>query len=51
VLSFFLFGVGTIDGFSLLIAPIALALIATLAAVAPIRRALTVDPMIVLRNQ
>jgi predicted permease len=51
LLSFFLFDVGTADGFSLLIAPIALALIAMLAAVAPIRRALRVDPMIVLRNQ
>jgi putative ABC transport system permease protein len=51
LLSFFLFDVGTADGFSLLIAPIALALIAILAAVAPIRRALRVDPMIVLRNQ
>ena len=49
--AFFLFGVGSTDGFSLLVAPAALALIATLAAVAPIRRALSVDPMIVLRNQ
>jgi hypothetical protein len=51
LLSFFLFGVGSTDGFSLLVAPITLALIATIAAVAPIRRALSVDPMIVLRNQ
>ena len=51
ILSFFLFDVGTTDGLSLLIAPAALALIATVAAVAPVRRALAVDPMIVLRQQ
>ena len=50
-LSFFLFDVGALDGLSLLVAPPALALVATLAAIAPVRRALGVDPMIVLRQQ
>jgi predicted permease len=51
LLSFFLFDVGALDGLSLIVAPPALALVATLAAIAPVRRALGVDPMIVLRQQ
>ncbi|HYN09979.1 MAG TPA: ABC transporter permease [Vicinamibacterales bacterium] len=51
VLSVFLFDVGVADILSLVAAPAALALVAAIAAVAPVRRALGVNPMIVLRQQ
>jgi putative ABC transport system permease protein len=51
VLSEILFDVGNTDGVSLVTAAAALTAVAVIAAIAPVRRALGVDPMMVLRNQ
>jgi putative ABC transport system permease protein len=51
LIGFFLFGMSGYDALSLAAAPSALGLVAIVAAIAPIRRALGVDPMIVLRHQ
>ncbi len=51
LLGFFLHGISGHDGLSFVAAPSMLALVAILAAIAPIRRALGVDPMVVLRHQ
>ena len=51
LLGFFLHGMSGHDGLSLAAAPSILALVAAIAAIAPVRRALGVDPMIVLRQQ
>jgi predicted lysophospholipase L1 biosynthesis ABC-type transport system permease subunit len=51
LLSSFLHDVSGPDGLSYAAAPSILVLVAAIAAVAPIRRALSVDPMIVLRQQ
>jgi putative ABC transport system permease protein len=51
LLSAVLVDVGTTDSLSLISASLALGIIAVVAAIAPVRRALGVDPMIVLRNQ
>ena len=51
LLGFFLHGISGHDGLSFAAAPSMLALVAILAAIAPIRRALGVDPMVVLRHQ
>jgi ABC-type antimicrobial peptide transport system permease subunit len=51
LLGFFLHDMSGQDGLSLAAAPSILALVAAIAAIAPVRRALGVDPMIVLRYQ
>ena len=51
LLGFFLHDMSGHDGLSLAAAPSILALVAAIAAIAPVRRALGVDPMIVLRYQ
>ena len=51
LLSAILVDVGSTDGLSLVAAPAALAIVAVIASIAPVRRALGVDPMITLRNQ
>jgi putative ABC transport system permease protein len=51
LLGFFLHGMSGHDGLSFAAAPSLLALVAAIAAIAPVRRALGVDPMIVLRYQ
>jgi predicted permease len=51
LLGFFLHGISGHDGLSFVAAPSMLALVAIFAAIAPIRRALGVDPMVVLRHQ
>ena len=51
LLGFFLHGMSGHDGLSFAAAPSLLALVAAIAAIAPVRRALGVDPMIVLRHQ
>ena len=51
LLSAILVDVGSTDGLSLVAAPAALAIVAVIASIAPVRRALGIDPMITLRNQ
>ncbi len=51
LLGTFLHGITGPDGLSYAAAPLMLGLVAAIAAVAPVRRALSVDPMIVLRHQ